>query len=147
LTLGVGFLFWWLMSDSADNTDGEEVGKTEQVAQNGDNGSEEISGFGGEEEHSETAHGDSSDEEEDSWLDSMDANMDIAAEDTLLKYDEDKEMFAELEDKIDNNVKKEEPKKKTEPKSNNKKKITSDKKENDLAANNTNVKNNKPKTR
>lgn len=147
LTLGVGFLFWWLMADSEDHTEGEDTHKTEQVAQNSDQGSEEQHGAGYEAELKETALGDSLDEEEDNWLDSMDANMDIASEDTLLQYKEDKEMFAELEDEIDNNVKKEEPKKKTEPKSNNKKKITSDKKKSDLASNNTNVNKDKPKTR
>ncbi len=147
LTLGVGFLFWWLMTDSSEHTEGEDTQKTEQVAQNDDNHNGEQHGAGDEAELNETALGDSLGEEEDNWLDSMDANMDIAAKDTMLQFKEDKEMFAELEDEIDNNVKKEEPKKKTEPKSNNKKKITSDKKKKDLATNNTNVKKNKPKTR
>ncbi|MFN3196076.1 MAG: SPOR domain-containing protein [Chlorobiota bacterium] len=152
LTLGAGFLIWWLMSDSNENQDIEDPQKTEQVAHTDDSHSSEIAHNSehDSDDHNEMTAADSIDEEEDNWLDSMEAEMDIDAKDTVLKFKEDKELFADLEDKIDKNLEKEKPRKQTTTKPKKKNKTsnvtTENKKKNDLASNNTNSKKTKPKS-
>jgi septal ring-binding cell division protein DamX len=146
LTLGAGFLIWWLMSDSNENQDIEDPQKTEQVAHSDDSHSTEIAhnSENDSDDQNEMTVADSIDEEEDNWLDSMEAEMDIEAKDTVLKFKEDKELFADLEDKIDKNLEKEKLKKQTttKPKKKNKtNNITTDNnKKTDLASKNTNSK-------
>lgn len=147
LTLGAGFLIWWLMSDSTDHSETELTNNTEQVAHEDDHQNEDgTHRADNREDQSILASDDSSNEEEDNWLDSMAAEMDIDDKDTVLKIKEDKELFSGLSDKIDNDYKKEEPKKSEQPKSNNKKKIKPEKKKNSLVENNTSTKKSKPNT-
>ena len=151
LTIGAGFLFWWLMSDNNESQDIADPQKTEQVAHSDGNHTSELAHSGEQEAEDKNvmAAADSIDEEEDNWLDSMEAEMDIEAKDTVLKFKEDKALFADLEDKIDKNLEKEKPRKQTtksKKKSEPKNSISDNKKKTDLASNNTNSKKTKPRT-